>query len=177
MVYVTHYKSPIGKLLLASDGINLTGVWIENQKFYGNTLSFSSIKKENLPIFKQTKIWLDNYFEGKQPEFNNLSLAPCGTNFRIKVWQVLCKIPYGRVITYGDIAKEIGCNGNCISAQAVGGAVGHNPISIIIPCHRVIGSTGKLVGYAGGLDIKIKLLKLEGIDITNLLSYHVEMPR
>ena len=170
MFYKTGYTSPIGKLLLASDGSNLTGLWIEKQKYYADTAPKDIQEKASLPIFIRTKKWLDEYFQGKKPQISDLPLAPIGGEFRQAVWKILCQIPYGKVITYGDIAKKIanqqGRDG--MSAQAVGGAVGHNPISIIIPCHRVVGTNGSLTGYAGGLDTKIKLLKLEGVDMSPL---------
>lgn len=162
MKYKTTYKSVIGNLTLISDGTNLTHVILEKESYYQN------IKKEaktndNLEIFKQTKIWLDKYFNKKKPNIDNLKLKLEGTPFQIKVWNILKTIPYGKTITYGNIAKKINSK---TSARAVGGAIGHNPIPIIIPCHRVIGANNNLTGYTGGIDVKIKLLKLEGIDIT-----------
>ena len=111
---------------------------------------------------------LDRYFAGEKPEISELPLAPIGGEFRQAVWKILCEIPYGQVTTYGEIAKKIAAQRNrkTMSAQAVGGAVGHNPISIIIPCHRVVGSNGSLTGYAGGIDLKIKLLEHEGVDLS-----------
>lgn len=116
------------------------------------------------------KKWLDRYFNGEKPKISEIDLSPKGSEFAKKVWEILCKIPYGEVTTYGEIAKKIAktMNKDKMSAQAVGGAVGHNPISIIIPCHRVVGSNGSLTGYAGGIDKKISLLKHEGVDMTNL---------
>ena len=116
--------------------------------------------------------WLDRYFAGGRPSLCELPLAPAGSEFRQGVWSILCEIPYGEVTTYGDIAKKVAARmGNkSMSAQAVGGAVGHNPISIIIPCHRVVGSNGSLTGYAGGIKTKIKLLELEGADMTPLFT-------
>ncbi len=168
MIYYTEYLSPVGKLLIVSDGQNLTGLWIENQRFYPTKLCHNGIRNNNLQIFNQTKKWLDNYFAGNQPAITQLSLIPYGTPFRQKVWQILCQIPYGHVSTYGEIAKQITETGQKMSARAVGGAIGHNPISIIIPCHRIIGTSGKSGGYAGGLDIKMKLLELEGIKISDI---------
>jgi len=159
-MFYTDYNSQFGRLLLASDGKNLTGLWFEEQKYYANTLSSTAIKKDDLPIFAQVKNWLNAYFAGEHTTITNIPLMPQGSNFRRRVWKILCGIPYGKVITYGDIAKRIGGR---MSAQAVGGAVSHNPISIIIPCHRVIGAKGKLTGYAAGISTKEKLLKLEGI--------------
>nr|WP_202112458.1 methylated-DNA--[protein]-cysteine S-methyltransferase [Gilliamella sp. Pra-s65] len=158
----------MGLITLASQQNKLVGAWIEGEKYFGHTINKQTEQNPNLPIFNSTKKWLDDYFSGKKPNLYQLELAPIGTPFRLLVWEILCKIPYGKVITYGDIAKQIASKTNKISmsSQAVGGAVGHNPISIIIPCHRVIGTNGNLTGYAGGIDKKIKLLQHEGIDTT-----------
>ena len=123
-----------------------------------------------MPIFIKTKNWLDRYFAGERPAISDLALAPFGSAFRQKVWNILCGIPYGQIITYGDIAKQLASDlhKKGMSSQAVGGAVGHNPISIIIPCHRVVGANGSLTGYAGGIDTKVKLLELEGVDLSRL---------
>lgn len=157
MMYSTNYDSPLGRLLLMSDGTSLTGLWMHGQKYFAATAGANVIQKDDLPIFDKARDWLNRYFAGVRPQISELPLAPCGSDFRKSVWKILCEIPYGHVITYGDIAKRLGVK----SAQAVGGAVGHNPISIIIPCHRVVGASGDLTGYAGGLDNKLKLLKLE----------------
>ncbi len=166
MQYITHYNSPVGKLLLASDGENLTGLWIENQKYYGAGLEKEQSEQENLPVFIKTKEWLRRYFAGERPNPAELSLKPGGSVFRQNVLQILQEIPYGETITYGEIAKKIAEKEGkkSMSGQAVGGAVGHNPISIIIPCHRVVGSNGSLTGYAAGIDTKIQLLHLEGVE-------------
>lgn len=163
MIYTTYYNSPIGKLLLASKENKLIGLWTEGQKYYLSGIEDEITKNDDEKILIETKKWLDRYFNGEKPCPNELDLAPIGSKFRKNVWDILCKIPYGKVITYNDIAKEIAKKRkiNKMSAQAVGGAVGHNPISIIIPCHRVIGTNGSLTGYAGGLDKKEYLLKLE----------------
>lgn len=170
MYYSTNYASPVGNITLASHQNKLVGVWIEGQKYFGDMAVKKWQEQANLAIFNQTKHWLDDYFAGKNPAINQLPLAPKGTPFRYLVWDILCKIPYGQLITYGDIAKQIASalNKQQMSSQAVGGAVGHNPISIIIPCHRVIGTNGNLTGYAGGIDKKIKLLEIEGVDTSNL---------
>lgn len=162
MIYTTYYNSPIGKLLLASKENKLIGLWTEGQKYYLSGIE-EFTKNDDEKILIETKKWLNRYFNGEKPCPNELDLAPIGSKFRKNVWDILCKIPYGKVITYNDIAKEIAKKRkiNKMSAQAVGGAVGHNPISIIIPCHRVIGTNGSLTGYAGGLDKKEYLLKLE----------------
>lgn len=163
MIYTTYYNSPIGKLLLASKENKLIGLWIEGQKYYSSGIEEEFTKNDDEKILIETKKWLNRYFNGEKPCPNELDLAPIGSKFRKNVWDILCKIPYGKVITYNDIAKEIAKKRkiNKMSAQAVGGAVGHNPISIIIPCHRVIGTNGSLTGYAGGLDKKEYLLKFE----------------
>ncbi len=161
-IYKTECNSPIGKLTLCATEYALVGVWIEGQKYFADTV-LNPIEKEDLKVFDDTKKWLEEYFNGNKPSVKDLPLTPIGNDFRQKVWKILCEIPYGETITYGEIAKII-AKGKCIkkmSAQAIGGAVGHNPISIIIPCHRVVGKNGNLTGYAGGLDVKKYLLKLE----------------
>ncbi len=166
MKYINKYNSKIGNLILASNGDAITGIWFENQKNFINTFPE---KETNLPIFDETKKWLDIYFTGKNPNFMpNIILN--GSEFRLKVWNILKQIPYGKITTYGEIAKKIAEEKSIkkMSAQAVGSAIGHNPVSIIIPCHRVIGNNGKLTGYAGGIERKYELLKLEGIDVSNM---------
>lgn len=143
---------------MASDGKALTGLWFDDQRYFASTLSPDN-GPSTLPIFEETAAWLDTYFSGKDPGMIP-NIAPRGTDYRLKVWSILCGIPFGKTITYGSIAEQLGSSKR--SAQAVGGAVGHNPISIIIPCHRVIGSGGDLTGYAGGVDRKRELLRLEG---------------
>ena len=163
MDYKWHYDSPLGGITLASDGEALTGLWFDGQIYFADTMS-DDLKKEELPIFVQTCHWLDIYFSGKEPDFTP-RLKMNATPFRKAVWEVLLTIPFGKTMTYGDIAKLIAQNRGVsqMSAQAIGGAVGHNPISLIIPCHRVVGPKGNLTGYAGGLDKKVKLLRLEGV--------------
>ena len=164
MYYKTKYLSPVGLITLACDGNNLVGLWFEGQKYYGGTIYNAMTEKNDFPIFDDTKKWLDSYFNGDNPAISELSLAPIGGPFRQDVWNILCEIPYGKVTTYGDIANKVAAKMNRVSmsSQAVGGAVGHNPISIIIPCHRVVGANGSLTGYAGGVVTKAKLLELEG---------------
>ena len=161
MQYVSHYQSPLGRLLLASDGESLTGLWFEGQKYFARSLDGAQIPKE-LPLFQSAAEWLDVYFSGREPDFTP-PLRPAGTAFQREVWQLLQAIPYGQTATYGALAKELGRP--ALSARAVGGAVGRNPISILIPCHRVVGADGSLTGYAGGLERKIRLLELEGIPV------------
>ena len=162
MNYIFHYDSPCGGITLASDGVSLTGLWFDGQKYFPHKLVEESTGAD-LPIFAQTYRWLDIYFGGKAPGFTPpLSLKT--TPFRREVCGIMLTIPYGQTMTYGEIADIIAAKKGIehMSAQAVGGAVGHNPISIIIPCHRVVGADGSLTGYAGGLDKKLALLKLEG---------------
>nr|WP_302271692.1 methylated-DNA--[protein]-cysteine S-methyltransferase [uncultured Blautia sp.] len=168
MVYTCKYKSLIGDILLAADEIGLTGLWFEGQKYFANTLPEDYVPQET-KILTEAKKWLDVYFSGEEPNFTP-PLHPNGSTFRKAVWQILLDIPYGQTITYGKIARRIAVmkNTSHMSAQAVGGAVGHNEISIIIPCHRVIGTNGSLTGYAGGIDKKISLLKLEHTDMSRL---------
>ena len=170
MYYSTTYSSPIGRITLASNGDNLVGLWMECQKYFGDTVSEEMAEKPNLAVFKNTKRWLEHYFKGKRPAVSDLSLAPNGGKFRQAVWDILCEIPYGEVVTYGEIAQKMAARmgKTSMSSQAVGGAVGHNPISIIIPCHRVVGANGSLTGYAGGIEKKIRLLGWEGVDMSRL---------
>lgn len=170
MYYSTTYSSPICEITLACDGKNLVGLWMEGQKYFGNTVPEKMTEKSDLLVFAETEKWLDRYFAGEKPAICELPLKPIGSGFRQEVWSILCDIPYGEVTTYGVIAKKIAArmNKQSMSSQAVGGAVGHNPISIIIPCHRVVGSNGSLTGYAGGVETKIKLLEQEGVDTSCL---------
>ncbi len=170
MFYSTRYSSPLGEILLASDGDNLVGLWLEGQKYIENAVTKNITIKSNLPIFEATEDWLDSYFSNQRPAISDLALDPIGSEFRKAVWDILCEIPYGQVTTYGRIAKQMAArmNKESMSSQAVGGAVGHNPISIIIPCHRVVGAGGSLTGFAGGIDKKIILLEHEGVDMSGL---------
>ncbi len=167
MHYEAEYLSPLGRYLMVSDGQNLTGLWLQEQKYYAATAHKKLAKKDDIEIFAATRSWLDSYFAGNNPPLTGLSLAPQGTGFRRLVWDLLLKIPYGGVVTYGDLALKAArlLGKDKMSAQAIGGAVGHNPISIIVPCHRVVGAKGNLTGYAGGIKIKIKLLEIEGLDM------------
>ena len=171
MRYFTTYQSPIGVISLACEKDALIGLWIEGQKYHGSTnIASVSTERLNLQIFNDVKKWLDSYFDGNKPSIAQLKLQPAGSVFRQSVWDILCQIPYGELITYGAIAKKMATSMNKVkmSSQAVGGAVGHNPISIIIPCHRVVGTNGSLTGYAGGISTKVKLLELEGVDMSKL---------
>ena len=167
MIYTSQYDSPIGALLLAVRDEKLEGVWIEGQKYFPGSLREEAPERGYSPVLRQTGLWLDRYFAGERPAISELPLAPIGSEFRKEVWQILCGIPYGKTTTYGEISRTLAARRGLerMSAQAVGGAVGRNPISIIIPCHRVVGSNGSLSGYAGGLQKKIKLLTHEGVDM------------
>ena len=171
MYYKVNYMSPLGDIVLASNEDSIIGLWIGRQRYIDKTMPKDMEEKDELPILKEGISWLDAYFAGENPSLSGLSLAPMGTDFRQKVWKILLDIPYGHLTTYGEIAKEVAkyMGKESMSAQAVGGAVGHNPISIIIPCHRVIGSDRNLTGYASGIDNKIKLLKHENVDMTSLI--------
>ena len=166
MEYIHHFESPLGGITAASDGEALTGLWFDGQKYFANGLD-PDHEEKLLPVFEQTGRWLDIYFSGGEPDFTP-PLSMKTTPFRRAVWEILLTIPYGHTMTYGEIAAKIaeqkGLPG--MSAQAVGGAVGHNSISLIIPCHRVVGANGSLTGYAGGLDKKQKLLALEKANVS-----------
>ena len=170
MYYTTNYVSPVGPLTLACDGDHLSGLWMDGQKYFGGTIPEAMLPADSLPVFDAAKDWLDRYFAGKRPAISELPLAPIGNEFRQTVWQLLCEIPYGELTTYGQLAKDTAkkLHKQSMSAQAVGGAVGHNPISIVIPCHRVVGTNGSLTGYAGGVAKKIWLLKHEGVGMEHL---------
>ena len=165
MLYTFTYTSPLGILTMASDGDSITGLWLSGQKYFASTIKEKCVNKK-LPVFDKVIAWLDCYFAGNIPDIT-VPLAPQGTEFRKQVWSILTTIPYGETMTYGEIAKQMAekTGKEKMSAQAVGGAVGHNPISIIIPCHRVVGTDGSLTGYAGGIDKKIQLLKIEHVNI------------
>ena len=170
MEYTYHYQSPLGGITLASNGDALTGLWFHGQTHFGATLPHA-YEEAFLPVFAETFRWLDSYFSGKAPDFTPRLLLKT-TAFRNRVWQILLTIPYGTTMTYGQIADRIArqTGVRAVSAQAVGGAVGHNPISIIIPCHRVVGANGSLTGYAGGIEKKAWLLTLEKADMSALFA-------
>lgn len=159
--YTFIYNSPVGRLTLGSDGAHITGLWKAGQKHYASTLGKEALERP-LPVFEEAAKWLDAYFSGKDPG-PRPPLKPIGSPFQQAVWQDLLKIPYGETTTYGDITKRLSNTlDKPTSPRAVGGAVAHNPISILIPCHRVLGHGGGLSGYAGGVDTKVDLLTLEG---------------
>lgn len=167
MQYWTKIPSPLGTLTAACDGAAVTGVWFDGQKYFGVGLTPEAARREDLPVFEELRRWLKGYFSGEAPAAPP-AVRPAGTPFRQRVWAELLKIPRGTVATYGQITEALARDGHRTSARAVGGAVGHNPVSILIPCHRVVGSDGGLTGYAGGLERKLALLKLEGFDCENL---------
>ncbi len=166
MKYIDYYSSPLGKILLAADSEGLTGLWFEGQKYFAKGLCPEHEEKD-LPVFHRTKEWLSLYFSGRQPDFLP-ELHLVGTSFQLAVWEILQQIPYGKTITYKEIAQKIAAQKGLVhmSAQAVGGAVGQNEISVIVPCHRVVGTGGSLTGYAGGIEKKRKLLMLEKVDMS-----------
>lgn len=166
MIFTQHYNSPVGGLLLAADDSGLVGLWLDGEKYFADSLPESHAERETT-ILCDAKRWLDVYFSGREPDFMP-PLHPSGSDFRKAVWKLLLEIPYGKTVTYGELAKKLAVQMGIprMSAQAVGGAVGHNEISIIIPCHRVVGTNGSLTGYAGGIEKKIRLLKLEKVDMS-----------
>lgn len=163
--YYTECPSPVGTLTIACNETALIGIWLNGQKHFGNERLKEAERADDFPLFIKTRDWLERYFAGKQPGVSEIPLAPQGSEFQQKVWKLLCEIPYGETTTYGELARKVAVQmgRSSMSAQAVGGAVGRNPISIIIPCHRVIGADGSLTGYAGGVDKKVKLLEMEGV--------------
>lgn len=179
MEYICRYVSLLGGMTLASDGEALTGLWFDGQKYVDDML-FKDYQQKDLKIFEQTAKWLDIYFSGREPDFTPL-LSMKTTPFRRAVWEILLSIPFGQTTTYGEIANQMARQMGVkkMSAQAVGGAVGHNAISLIIPCHRVIGADGNLTGYAGGVEKKRKLLAIEKADRSTFLctGTHEEISR
>lgn len=164
MIYTMRYDSPLGGLLLAASAEALAGLWMEGQKYFPAALE--GTENAGHPPLRQAAAWLDRYFAGARPESGELTLAPAGSDFQRAVWDLLRRIPYGETVTYGELALAAGRGRT--SAQAVGGAVGRNPISIIIPCHRVVGAGGSLTGYAGGIGKKVRLLTHEGVNMDRL---------
>lgn len=165
MLSVKTVPSPVGKLLLSAEDGALTGLWIEGQKYFAAGLPGTLPPEQGTPVLEQAADWLGRYFSGGRPSPHELPLKPAGTPFRRLLWQELCAIPYGEATTYGALAKRIASRmgRDHMPGHAVGGAIGHNPISIIIPCHRVLSASGRLTGYAGGLAVKRALLELEGV--------------
>ena len=168
MTFVQHYNSPLGGILLAADEEGLTGLWFDGEKYFADNLPAEHAVQET-PVLAETRRWLDIYFTGREPGFTP-PLHPIGSAFRQDVWELLLQIPYGQTTTYGELARKLAEKQGLarMAAQAVGGAVGHNGISVIIPCHRVVGTNGSLTGYAGGIDKKIRLLELERANMDGL---------
>ncbi|MBO3723837.1 methylated-DNA--[protein]-cysteine S-methyltransferase [Actinomyces bowdenii] len=194
MHYYSHYHSPLGPMTMASDGKHLTGLWFDGQKHDRATLDEQAVQEEDLPIFQETRQWLDAYFGGPaggpQPSPQQSSrpstapltapaLAVDGSPFRRMVLEILRSIPSGQTMTYAQIAAQVAqrTGRERVAAQAVGGAVGRNPISLIIPCHRVVGSSGNLTGYASGVDHKRRLLEMEGADLSSMFMPGQPPPR
>ena len=173
MYYSTSFQSPIGELLIVSNPSSLVGIWFYGQKYFAKNLSSAPIAKNNCEILQNTKQLLTQYFKNQKPNFHALPLSPQGTDFQKTVWSTLLTIPYGKITTYGSIAKQVAqqLNKPQISAQAIGNAVAHNPISIVIPCHRVLNFKGEMTGYAGGIDKKQYLLQLEGLELNQPLLH------
>ena len=169
MHYLNHYESPLGTMTMASDGEHLTGLWFDGQKYDRSTIDGNAELKPHLPVFTQTTQWLDAYFEGSDPGFTP-PISVEGSDFKTMVTTIMLSIPFGATSTYARIAAEVArrTGRKQMSAQAVGGAVGHNPIILIVPCHRVLASDGSLRGYAGGVDRKEWLLKREGVNMPGL---------
>ena len=174
MIYRSMYDSPVGRIHLIATDEALTGLFIEGQRGFCDNFAFIG---EN-PVILHTKDWLNRYFDGEKPSSDEIKISLEGSAFRLDVWELLRKIPYGRTITYGELAASVAKNRGIVkmSAQAVGGAVGCNPISIIVPCHRVMGKGGDLTGYNGGVDKKIKLLTLEGVDTSEFYMKKSRLP-
>lgn len=168
MLTKTQYASPLGGLILLSDERGLLGLWFEDQKYLGAGYDLATIPEKTSTVAGQLVTWLDEYFKGNAPSSDTLPLNPQVTAYRQRVLQVLRQVPYGQTITYRELAQRLSAQGATTSPRAIGGAVGHNPLSIVIPCHRVVGSDGSLTGYAGGIERKIALLKLEGVDVSLL---------
>lgn len=168
MLYRINYESPLGVINVASDGESIVELWLPGQRGFWGELEEKGNVTEQVPVLVKAKEWLDRYFSGDRPTPQELPLAPVGGSFRQDVWKILCGIPYGELITYGEIAKRIASRRGLdkMAAQAVGGAVGHNPISIVIPCHRVVGAGENLTGYGGGIALKQALLAHEGVDLS-----------
>lgn len=168
MIYKMGYGSPLGEINVASDGENIVELWLVGQRGYWGRSNEGEDPAQKIPVLAEARRWLDRYFAGDRPSPKELPLAPAGSSFWQQVWKILCEIPYGELMTYGEIARRIAAQRGMekMAAQAVGGAVGHNPISIVIPCHRVVGAGGNLTGYGGGIPLKQALLAHEGVDLS-----------
>ena len=165
MIYKSTYKSPLGQMTIAAEDGQIVGLWFRGQKYFAASIKGMKTEEKETPEIKKTKKWLDKYFAGKNPDVKELPLAPRGTDFQKMIWKLLLAVPYGKTTTYGKLAEKAAkkLKRDSMSAQAVGGAVGRNPISVIIPCHRVLGANGSLTGYAGGIKKKKGLLALEKV--------------
>ncbi len=170
MLYRTSYRSPLGEIRIVSDGETIKELWLAGQRGYEGALKYGACGAGRPPVLEKAAQWLDRYFAGERPLPEELPLAPEGSAFRREVWEILCRIPYGKVTAYGEIAKKIAARRGIekMAAQAVGNAVGHNPVSIVIPCHRVVGTDGSMIGYGGGIPLKEALLSHEGVDVPSL---------
>lgn len=168
MTYIDHYHSPLGGITISCNGSEITGLWFDGQKYFGDTLP-EDYGEKDFPVFEKTKGWLDIYFSGRNPDFMP-PLKMETTPFRKAVWEIMLTIPFGQTMTYGQIADILAKQSGLerMSAQAVGGAVAHNSISLLIPCHRVVGTNGSLTGYAGGIQKKVQLLTMEKADMSAL---------
>ena len=167
-LYFTTCQTPLGEAVLLAGEAGLMGLWLPGQKPDAGLMARAQ-RRDSAPLLVQGKDWLQRYFCGQRPTPAEIALDPQGSEFRQRVWRRLCRIPYGELTTYGQIARELTRQtGKRMSAQAVGGAVGHNPVSLIIPCHRVVGENNSLVGYNGGVQIKRRLLRYEGVDVDRL---------
>ncbi len=172
MLHMAIYPSPVGRLTLAAQDGALIGLWLEGQKHFAESLPADPPATGTTPVLEAAAGWLNRYFDGQRPSPCELPLRPAGSSFRQALWSALCEVPYGEVTTYGALAREVALRMHRpgMPGQAVGGAIGHNPILIIIPCHRVIAANRSLTGYAGGLPVKLQLLQLEGVDTSRLRS-------
>ena len=168
MHFFTEYESPFGTITMTSNGTAVTGLWYETHRYMYDSLDKEPVRDDADPVLAQLAAWLDAYFAKKRPAIDELPLAPSGTEFRQDVWRALRQIPYGETVTYGELAEEIKRIRGKASPRSIGGAVGHNPISIVVPCHRVVGADGSLTGFGGGVDKKVALLAHEGADMTKL---------
>lgn len=166
MYYFTECDSPIGTLTIAGDGTSVSGLWFPNHKYQFDSLESEPVRKDDDPVLVQLASWLDAYFAGKRPAIDELKLAPHGSDFRQDVWMALREIPYGEVVSYGELSEQIVAKRGKASPRSIGGAVGHNPISIVVPCHRVVGANGSLTGFGGGIKTKVALLEHEGLDMS-----------
>lgn len=164
MLTMTRCPTPLGPITIACDAHALLGTWLEGQKALTHSGQADFEERPGAPLLKLAAAWLRAYFDGQRPAISDLPLAPAGSPFRQRVWKLLCAIPYGACVTYGELAEELATATSRMAAQAVGGAVGHNPLAIIIPCHRVMGAGGNLTGYGGGIEKKLWLLRWEGVD-------------